>query len=158
MLMYHETNCHSFADTSGTMTMQVALLSARTMVLEVQHSKEHEVDMERLKNDELSVAELEVDDRQRELGQTLNGDKDRLPVAAQLEVLYEVKKSITLRKIQIGGNDDDVDDSPQTTTDVTVLVAVLEGWINGDPDGKEEPQWRLVSSRFPWEFSSMNTY
>jgi hypothetical protein len=126
------------------------------MVLDIQDSRKPELDAERLKDSDLSTANPVVDDGEGEVREILNGIKGSLPIAAQVEVLYEIKNSLTLKQIKKDEIGERPDASPQSSKDVTVLVAVLEGWLSGDPDGKDEVQWKLVSSRFPWEFSSMN--
>jgi len=145
-------------DNESAEVSNLALLSARTMVIDFNDSHKQEIDVERLKDEELSVADQDVDDRQRELGQKIGGIWDNLPVAAQVEVLYEIKKTLTINNSTKEEDSESSEDTMTTRTDVSVLVAVLEGWLNGDPAGNGELQWRLVSSRYPWEFASMSNY
>ena len=128
------------------------------MVIDFNYSHKQEIDVKRLKDEELSVADQDVDDRQRELGRKIGGIRDNLPVAAQVEVLYEIKKTLTINNSTKEEDSEIREDTMTTRTDVSVLVAVLECWLNGDPAGNGELQWRLVSSRYPWEFASMSNY
>ena len=124
------------------------------MVLDVQHSREPELNVERLKDSSVSTVTPVMGDGE---GEILNAIKNNVPIAAQVEVLYEIKNSLMLKQINLDESGESQDEIPQSSKDVTVLVAVLEAWLSGDPDGDGEVRWKLVSSRFPWEFSSMNS-
>lgn len=69
-------------------------------------------------------------------------------VAAQMEILYDVTQEFeSLGKDDSTSNDNGQSEKMETTI---VSVAVLEGWLNGGPDG--ELRWRLALHRPAFEF------
>ena len=142
---------------------QVALLSARTAYKYPEDDTvDNDIFHEKLVEDELSVPKE---------------DESRIPLVAQVEVLYDVKQTIvakTLPEDTISTNDDSKDKEKTTDGDkagdedddddedeeeeingAMSYVGVLEGWLRGDPEGNKEIRWKLAHIRRPWEFPEL---
>lgn len=135
----------------------MALLSARALVLHSNEksSEEDVTSTEKIKDEELEVKEDDDDDYFAK----------GAPVAAQMEVLYDIKRTFTIieksEKSDIipGGKEMEEDEGNETTmTKSNVWVGVFEGWLNGNPDGTSDLRWKLVFNRPAWEFPSLNNY
>jgi hypothetical protein len=84
---------------------------------------------------------------------TSSKEEDRLPVAAQVEVLYTIDEVFTALKDNESSSKDDSEDKEIRQT--TVAVGVFEGWLNGGPNG-QELRWRLSMYRPAWEFNLLD--
>lgn len=114
----------------------VALLSARAQIIPPSPvSREQE-------------AELNEHDAQKndDILNNIYSDIEEYPVAAQVEVLYDMIVERTVNPRQ----DDDNEKNATISTNV-VGVAVFEGWLHGAPDGLPL-RWVLARFRSPWEF------
>mmetsp|Transcript_8984 Transcript_8984/g.14983 ORF Transcript_8984/g.14983 Transcript_8984/m.14983 type:complete len:423 (+) Transcript_8984:132-1400(+) len=109
----------------------VALLSARVMVMDREDQDAAEADFDTLSDDELNTREE---------------DESRLPVAAQIEVLYDIQHSVAVSAKVPGGEDDG---NSGEFTERLVRVGILEGFLHGGKDG--ELRWKLSNVREPWE-------
>ena len=127
----------------------MALLSARAMeVLPEEEEKSNDEDNEKLMED-VSFSD---------------GIEQPLPIAAQMEVLYSVAQTFTTTPIVTEKMDDETttttttttmtDKKDNTLTVTSVWVAVMRGWLRGDPSGNEELRWKLIRSRPALEFAS----
>merc|ERR1719491_757256 len=90
------------------------------------------------------------------------GIEKPLPVVAEMEVLYSVAQTFQTTPIvteHLNDSDDtnDSDDAPQKNdmTVNSVWVAVLHGWLRGDPSGNKELRWKLVNNRPAVEFAGI---
>ena len=88
-----------------------------------------------------------------------DGIEQPLPIAAQMEVLYSVAQTFTTTPIVTEKMDDDEsttteDKKDNSLTVTSVWVAVMRGWLRGDPSGNEELRWKLIRSRPALEFAS----
>jgi len=135
---------------------KVALLSARAVVIHPEEGNET-LDMDNIADEELNVQENEED----------YNDADNTPVAAQVEILYDIKQTVlsvaaSSSETEATNDDDDDDDDDEskeeTLTGTTVFVGVLEGWLNGNPEGLKELRWKLAAVRMPWEFPTIQSY
>lgn len=126
----------------------VALLSARAQIIPptpVSREEEEKLnDHDAQKNDDIL--------------NNIYSDIDELPVAAQVEVLYDmiVERSISGLEQGLGVSQDNSDENQNDDTEKTikgavVQVAVFEGWLHRSPDGSPL-RWELASVRTPWEF------
>jgi len=134
---------------SGSSSVEnVALLSARVQVIEeeeeeAENSAEKDEDFGNVEEEELEMKEEDT-----------VIDESKLSVAAQIEVLYEIKHSLsTSARVQEGGKDDI---KSGEFSERIVRVGVLEGFLRGGPDG-DEVQWKLCNVREPWEILPMET-
>lgn len=95
-----------------------------------------------------------------------DGIEQSLPVVAEMEVLYSIaqtfqtKPIITENLVSADNNEKETDDDDKETdnNEVTVnsvWVAVLHGWLRGDPRGNKELQWKLVNNRPAVEFAGI---
>mmetsp|Transcript_4891 Transcript_4891/g.6714 ORF Transcript_4891/g.6714 Transcript_4891/m.6714 type:complete len:357 (-) Transcript_4891:44-1114(-) len=126
----------------------VALLSARAMeISDVANDMEEErppIDEDRPMTDE-----------------TLDGPSKKsaknneLPVAVQMEVLYDVK--MDYKNVDSDGKEVETNDGEELSR-VSILVAVFEAWLHGDPDGSDSVRWKLAFIRPAWEFPIINQY
>eukprot|EP00980_Cylindrotheca_fusiformis_P029797 scaffold23867_cov259-Cylindrotheca_fusiformis.AAC.1 len=136
----------------------VALLSARAFrCVEKSKNKEASSDDE---GTATTSSAYEIIEYESEEG----GDQQKLAtgVAAQMEVLYDVTSQFDVfesspsslkgneRSVD-SGNNDEVDVKDMETT--VVSVAVLEGFLNGGPEG--ELRWRIALHRPAFEFPGM---
>lgn len=78
-------------------------------------------------------------------------DSDKLPVAAQVEILYDIEQSLLVPMAKQGDDNKTESEEKKTVTRTTVVVGVFEGWLNGDPEGNEL-RWRVAEVRPAWEF------
>lgn len=81
-----------------------------------------------------------------------SGETDATPVAAQIEVLYEMNHSVDLKPLIVpnaeGGEKSQLPPPGNTTKDETqIWVGTFEGWLNGGPDGSL--RWRITHLRPP---------
>lgn len=114
----------------------VALLSARAQIIPPSPvSREQET--------ELNEHDAQKND---DILNNIYSDIDEYPVAAQVEVLYDMIVERTANPRQ--DNDDENNDTISTSV---VGVAVFEGWLHGAPDGSPL-RWELARFRSPWEF------
>jgi hypothetical protein len=126
----------------------VALLSCRTKIVDVNDDSKDE-DLADIREKELNVKDDEAGD-------------EKLPVAAQVEVLYDVKQTFlsNAEAPMTGelGKAKEMQESEEEITKTTVLVGVFEGWLDGDPTGQQELRWVLAANRPAWEFPFMSAY
>lgn len=130
----------------------VALLSARAEIIPptpVSPEEEGQLnESERQKNDDIL--------------NNIYGDIEELPVAAQVEVLYDMifERSIQNSSGHLGqegdsnessNKDDDGDNNDKTIKGAVLQVAVFEGFLHRSPDGSDL-RWQLATVRNPWEF------
>lgn len=129
----------------------VALLSARAQIIPPlpvsKEEEQHLSDSEKQKNDDIL--------------NNIYPNVDVLPVAAQVEVVYDMSVEIspngstTVNDLEVD-NTEDVENSDESNKNVTrldVYVAVFEGWLHQSPDGSPL-QWKLAMVRRPWEFGT----
>jgi len=114
----------------------VALLNARAMVMD----QEEVASQENVEHSEFQASE-----------------QPDPPVAAQMDVLYEVthtyKQTIEEPVETSEGEDDNTVTSKERTETVAytnLVVAVFEGWLHGGPD--KELKWRVAMLRDAFEF------
>lgn len=100
----------------------VSLVSARVMITEPENQA-HEVDYDNIADDELKVKDIH--------------DDPRLSVAARIEVLYNMQRTVS---VAISSGDDMLSD----ITEISARVAVLEGYLKG---GDGMFRWRLSDAR-----------
>jgi hypothetical protein len=100
----------------------VSLVSARVMVTEPE-SQVNEVDYDSIANDELEVKDIH--------------DDPRLSVAARIEVLYNMQRTVSV-VISPG------DDVLSNITEISTRIAILEGYLKG---GDGMFRWRLSDAR-----------
>ena len=100
----------------------VSLVSARVMVTEPE-SQAIEVDYDNIANDELNVKDAH--------------DDPRLSVAARIEVLYDMQRTLS---VAITSGDDVLTD----ITEISARVAILEGYLKG---GDGVFRWRLSDAQ-----------
>jgi len=114
----------------------VALLSARAEIIPptpVSREEEEKLnEHDKQKNDDIL--------------NNIYSDIEDLPVAAQIEVLYDMDIERSLQN----ENDVEVNDDEKTIKGGVVQVAVFEAWLH-NPDGTPL-RWELASVRNPWEF------
>jgi len=115
----------------------VALLSARVMVVDDRDEREKEVDYDNIARDELNVKEEDED--------------ARMSVAAQIEVLYDIQHSVSVSSKVPGlaDGEEGAEGKSGEFTERLIRVGVLEGYLKGGEDGKL--RWRLSNVREPWE-------
>lgn len=75
---------------------------------------------------------------------------DELPVAAQVEVLYDMNIERSLQNSSDGEKDTEESENEKTITGGVLQVAVFEGFLH-NPNGSPL-RWELASVRNPWEF------
>ena len=72
------------------------------------------------------------------------GKVENLPVAAQVEILYNMQQT---PDVIMTKQDDDKNkaesEEKMTVTRTSTVVGVFEGWLNGDPQGKDV-WWRVA--------------
>jgi hypothetical protein len=78
-------------------------------------------------------------------------DSEKLQVAAQVEILYDVEQSLLVPMAKKGDENKTDSEEKKTITRTSVVVGVFEGWLNGDPEGNEL-RWRVAEVRPAWEF------
>lgn len=139
-LVYHE---------GSSSVMNVALLSARAVVLDNDAEEDDNEESEDVKENELNLKdapEAEV-------------STNKPAVVAQVEVLYDVEETFTRNKPQImtaeGESTEEKEPETEQFTAVSVHVGIFEGWLNGDPSGNQELQWRFAADMPPWEFPDL---
>jgi hypothetical protein len=109
--------------------------------------------MEDLTVEEAKEKMTNVDDaKEKNSAEEKEGEVKNLPVAAQVEILYNVEQTLDVIPTK---QDDDKNkaesEEKQTVTRTSVVVGVFEGWLNGDPQGKDL-RWRVADVRPAWEF------
>lgn len=122
----------------GSEVSNVALLSARAEIIppspvsreEEETLKEHE----KQKNDDIL--------------NNIYSNIDELPVAAQIEVLYDMTIERSLQ--HSSASEEEQEGNEKTIKGGVLQVAVFEGWLH-DPNGVPL-RWELASVRNPWEF------
>mmetsp|Transcript_29340 Transcript_29340/g.42573 ORF Transcript_29340/g.42573 Transcript_29340/m.42573 type:complete len:345 (+) Transcript_29340:155-1189(+) len=77
-----------------------------------------------------------------------------MPVGVQMEVLYDVK--MTYEHTDVGGKEAENVGDGEELTRTSILVAVFEAWLHGDPDGNDSLRWKLAVVRPAWEFPLVN--
>jgi len=124
----------------------VALLSARAFRCK-ERTLEEESDEDEESESSSSRYEILDDDAE--------GDQQESDVAAQLEVLYDVTShfSVDGDKEASGDNESQKGDEPTEMDTTVVSVAVLEGFLNGGPEGGL--RWKLALHRPAFEFPGM---
>eukprot|EP00934_Nitzschia_sp_Nitz4_P005921 Nitzschia sp. Nitz4//scaffold102_size76354//11660//12715//NITZ4_005625-RA/size76354-processed-gene-0.15-mRNA-1//1//CDS//3329532228//5911//frame0 len=131
-LLQQATNKTSFKEDSCSVN-GVALLSARSFVcVEPDHPENIDAWGDRPPG-KYELVEYEMEDS--EIKRRKGG------VAAQLEVLYEVSQEYMYQNAAKG---------EETVTDKFLAVAVMEGWLQGGPEGSL--RWRLALHRPAVEF------
>ena len=123
----------------------VALLSARAF-----RCKELPLEESNEENFDSSGPRYEIlDDDDAE------GDEQESDVAAQLEVLYDVTSNFSIDRDTEASDDNESQkgDEPTEMDTTVVSVAVLEGFLNGGPEG--ELRWKLALHRPAFEFPGM---
>jgi hypothetical protein len=100
----------------------VSLVSARVMVTEPENQV-NEVDYDSIANDELKVKDIH--------------DDPRLSVAARIEVLYNMQRTVSVA-ISPG------DEVLSNITEISTRIAILEGYLKG---GDGMFRWRLSDAR-----------
>lgn len=100
------------------------------------------------KEDGTRIEDSELDMKEEEL------DEEKLPVAAQIEVLYDIQQSFRRQ----GESEKDNEGEDKSESKTKVWVGVFEGWLNGNPDGSGELRWKLVLNRHAWEFPLLSGY
>lgn len=78
-------------------------------------------------------------------------DSEKLPVAAQVEILYDIEHSLLVPMVKQEDENKMDTKEKKTITQKAVFVVVFEGWLNGDPEGNEL-RWRVAGVRPAWEF------
>jgi hypothetical protein len=87
------------------------------------------------------------------------GKVENLPVAAQVEILYNVEQTpdVIMTKQDDDENKAESEENKaeskekMTVTQTSMVVGVFGGWLNGDPQGKDL-RWRVADVRPAWEF------
>lgn len=80
-------------------------------------------------------------------------DADTTPVAAQIEVLYEMNQTIEVKPEAVKEVTEEisgqapVEKPPTTNEEVQIWVGTFEGWLNGGPDGAL--RWKITRLRLP---------
>jgi hypothetical protein len=93
-------------------------------------------------------------------------DESTTGVAAQLEVLYDVTQTYTIKENPIKKGADETKDGdaamtketgsePESMTTTIVSVATIEGWLKRVEEDNGEPRWRLALLRPAFEFPGM---
>lgn len=127
----------------------IALLSARAEIIPPSPvSREEE--------ENLNEADKQKND---DILNNIYGDIDELPVAAQVEVLYDMIFERSTQNASgnleegVDNNESPIDDENkgETIKGAVVQVAVFEGWLHRSPDGSDL-RWQLATVRNPWEF------
>jgi hypothetical protein len=86
-------------------------------------------------------------------GSTKVANTDPTPVAAQIEVLYEMNQKIDVKPevmeeaAEAIEGQEQVEKPPATSDEIQVWVGTFEGWLNGGPDG--DLQWKVTKLRLP---------
>ena len=87
-------------------------------------------------------------------------NRDTTPVAAQIEVLYELNQTIEFKSNVVEELKEDDSErakdmlDTKTSNEMQVVVGTFEGWLNGGPDGAL--RWRITQVRTPQaDFPSM---
>ncbi len=124
----------------STIVANVVLLSARVMVEDNEGTKE--IDYENISDDELNVRDAE--------------DGRRATVAAQIEVLYDVKQQKKFRKRTDDASEGEIESGFADFTEWSLRVGVLEGYLKGFGEDKVL-RWRLANVRDPWEMAAIET-
>jgi hypothetical protein len=134
----------------------IALLSARA----------HEVIPEEDNEEEPKVSEMEVSDKAMTDDSLSNGFEKSYPVAAQIEVIYNITQRFRRRIISPGNVSMNIssdagksDEEVNTVSDVeepeelqTAWVAVFEGLLHDGQKGETPLRWKLVDNRPALEF------
>jgi hypothetical protein len=137
--MLHKIKGVDLTYQEGTSSVEnVALLSARVMVMDREDQDEKEADYDTLVHDELNPQEEE--------------DDPRRSVAAQIEVLYDIQHSVHV-SAKVPGGEEKASDGE--FTERLVRVGILEGFLQGGKEG--ELRWRLSNVREPWEIPPVET-
>ena len=80
-------------------------------------------------------------------------NRDKTPVAAQIEVLYELNQKTKFKDAIIKEHQEDDDErvkkmlTAMPRNEMQILIGTFEGWLNGGPDGAL--QWRITHLRSP---------
>jgi hypothetical protein len=120
----------------SSLVENVALLSARAMVMEPEGDEnEDEDDVESVKEDELNVGD------QRE-----SSDVD---IAAQIEVLYDLQ-----HRVESTAEISPTEIKKGEFTERIIRVGILEAYLKGGPE-KVELRWKLSGIREAWELPEM---
>jgi len=125
---------------SGSSTVENAtLLSARVQVISKDDKDEQK--KQGVEKGDFGNAEEEELEMKKE-------GESKLSVAAQIEVLYEIKYDVS-QETRVSGKEK-VRLNTGEFSERLVRVGVLEGFLHGGPDG-DEVQWMLSNVREPWE-------
>lgn len=126
----------------STEITHMALLSARVM----------EIPPEPISGDDVDNLTDEEREKNDKLLNNIKPDDDyQLPVAAQVEVLYDMTQSFTTDEPAPGMviSETKTVDGKDMVTRPTLVVAVFEGWLKGS----SPLRWRIALNRPPWEFN-----
>lgn len=125
----------------------VALLSARGMLMLTDKP------VEDLTVEEAKEKMTDVDNaKEKNSAKEKEGEVENLPVAAQVKILYNVEQTLDVIMTKQDDDENKAESEEKTTvTRTSTVVGVFEGWLNGDPQGKDF-RWRVADVRPAWEF------
>lgn len=99
----------------------------------------------------IEEAKQKVTDVENDGAKEKEVDSEELPIAAQVEILYDMEQSLLVPMAKQGDENKMESEEKKTINRTSVVVGVFEGWLNGDPEGNEL-RWRVAEVRPAWEF------
>jgi hypothetical protein len=124
----------------------VALLSAQGMLMLTDEP------VEDLTVEEAKEKMSNVDDaKEKNSAKENEGEVENLPVVAQVEILYNVEQALDVIMTKQDDDENKVEreenkaesEEKMTVTLTSTVAGVFEGWLNGDPQGKDL-RWRVA--------------
>ena len=143
---------HGEKSKNKTMEDSTAQMDTETEMKAPEATKEDggAVKMESKGETEKDSSEQKIVDASQE---EANTSKDPTPVAAQIEVLYEMNQKIDVKPeisedaTQEVDGQETAEKPPTTTEEIQIWVGTFEGWLNGGPDGTL--RWKITRMRLP---------
>uniref|UniRef100_A0A7S1VTM0 Uncharacterized protein n=1 Tax=Grammatophora oceanica TaxID=210454 RepID=A0A7S1VTM0_9STRA len=138
----------------------VALISARALVMDDKIDENDTftiADAEKLTSDASESMAPKEEKRTDETVTTSSSSSTETktrPVAAQIEVLYDITKTIMVEDaFQLEADEDQ--QKSETITKTFVFVGIFEGWLQNGKEDDEGVRWKLSQNRPAIEFPTM---